>query len=87
MPVELTFDAAGAVKLNPVSSEERASQSRFWLNEHRPAFLSPEPPIVPGEARFEVQFDLDAERRLLITARDLKTGQTVLEAQPVVTLT
>jgi len=86
-PMELSFDAAGAVKLGPVSAEDRASQSRFWLNEHRPTFLSAEPPIVVGEPRFEVQFDIDADRRLLITARDLKTGQTVLEGQPVVKLT
>ena len=86
-PLELSFDAAGAVLLSAISSEDRASQSRLWLNEHRPTFLSAEPPIVPGEARFEVQFDIDADRRLLITARDLKTGETVLEGQAVVRLT
>jgi molecular chaperone DnaK len=86
-PMELTFDAAGAVKLSPVSFEDRATQSRLWLNEHRPTFLSAEPPIAPGEARFEVQFDIDADRRLLITAQDLKTGKRVLEGQAVVKLT
>jgi molecular chaperone DnaK (HSP70) len=86
-PMELSFDVAGAVKLNPVSSEDRASQSHFWLNEHRPTFLSAEPPTSPGEARFEVHFDIDADRRLLITAQDLKTGETVLEGQAVVKLT
>jgi molecular chaperone DnaK (HSP70) len=57
------------------------------MNEHSPTFLDADPPGVQGEPRFDVEFTIDANKRLLITARDLKTGNLVLKDFPVVRLT
>ncbi|OPY41558.1 MAG: hypothetical protein A4E42_01778 [Methanoregulaceae archaeon PtaU1.Bin222] len=38
------------------------------------------------ESRFEISFSLDTNKRLLITARDMRTGQLVMKDQPVVRL-
>ena len=36
----------------------------FWMNEHQPTFLTAEPPAQRGEARFEVEFSIDENKRL-----------------------
>ena len=86
-PVELVFDPAGAVRVVQIEPDEADRRTLFWMNEGQPTFLVADPPAQPGEARFEVEFSVDGNKRLLITARDLKTGQLTHQNYPVVKLT
>lgn len=85
--VELVFDPQGAARVRPVSPEDEERRYTFWVNEHRPTFLDAEPPARRGESRFEVEFGIDANKRLLVTARDLKGNRLVLRDHPVIKLT
>jgi len=84
--VELVFDPAGAARVLPVDHEQLRERRLFWMNEHAPTFLTAEPPAQRGEPCFEVAFSVDANKRLVITARDLRTMRLVLENHPVVRL-
>jgi len=57
------------------------------MNEGNPTFLAANPPTRRGEQCFEVEFSIDGNKRLLITARNLKTGQTTHRDYPVIKLT
>ena len=85
--VELIFDPSGAARLAPMTPEAEEQRAYFWMNEHQPTFLTAEPAAAKGEARFEVSFGIDGNKRLLITTRDIKTGQTQFRDYPVVKLT
>jgi molecular chaperone DnaK (HSP70) len=85
--MELVFDPQGAARVRPVTPEEEDRRYYFWVNEHSPTFLHAAPPAVQGEPRFEVEFGIDGNKRLLITARDLKTKRLLLRDHPVVQLT
>jgi molecular chaperone DnaK len=85
--VELVFDASGAARITQVPPHEMEQRSRFWMNEGHPTFLQADPPAQHGEARFEVEFKIDYNKRLTITARDLTTGNLTLVDHPVVRLT
>ena len=84
--IELVFDPSGAARLVPLSADEAVRRARFWINEQSPTFLRAYPPAQPGEPRFAVEFGIDIHKRLLITARDLKTGQFTHHEYPVVKL-
>jgi molecular chaperone DnaK (HSP70) len=86
-PVELVFDPSGAARIMTLTPDEAESRRRFWVNEQNPTFLRADPPAVRGEPRFEADFAIDSNKRLLITARDLKTGKTTHRDFPVVKLT
>lgn len=86
-PVELVFDPSGAARVMPVAPDEAERRSLFWMNEGQPTFLVADPPAQRGEPRFEVEFAVDGNKRLLLTARDLKTGRRLYQAYPVVKLT
>jgi molecular chaperone DnaK (HSP70) len=86
-PVELVFDPSGAARVVAVAPDEEDRRTYFWINEHTPTFLTADPPARQGEARFEVEFGIDGNKRLLITARDLVTGQVTHRDYPVVKLT
>ncbi|MDD5369011.1 MAG: Hsp70 family protein [Anaerolineaceae bacterium] len=85
--LELVFDPSGAARVMPVSPDEQEHRSSFWMNENNPTFLSAIPPAMQGEPRYEVEFNIDGNKRLLISARDLKTGQLAYQDYPVVKLT
>ena len=85
--VELVFDPAGAARVVNLTPEEEDRRTYFWLNEHTPTFLAADPPGKLGEPRFEVEFKIDENKRLLITARDLQTGRVTHRDYPVVKLT
>lgn len=85
-PVELVFDPSGAARLLPLTPADQEQRSSFWMNEHNPTFLKADPPAIQGEARFEVEFGIDGNKRLLITVRDLKTGKLTHQNYPVVKL-
>lgn len=84
--LELIFDPAGAARVQQVTADERDRRTHFWVNEHAPTFLTADPPGTAGEARFEVHFGVDANKRLVLSARDVKTGRFVYEGVPVVKL-
>jgi len=86
-PMEIVFDPSGAVRLMPVSPEEEEQRANFWMNENNPTFLTLSTPAEPGERCFEVHFAIDCNKRLLITARELKTGRLTHKDYPVVKLT
>jgi molecular chaperone DnaK (HSP70) len=85
--VELVFDPSGAARIVPVSPQETERRTTFWMNETCPTFLNVNPPARQGEACFEVEFEIDGNKRLLITAREIKTGRLAYEQYPVVRLT
>jgi molecular chaperone DnaK (HSP70) len=86
-PVELVFDPSGAARVVRVSAAEEDRRTYFWINESSPTFLTADPPARQGEPRFQVEFGIDGNKRLLITARDLKTEQLTYRDYPVVKLT
>ena len=86
-PVELVFDPNGAVRITPLSPHEQEKRSLFWMNERNQTFLVADPPAKRGEARFEVEFLIDENKRLTINARDLTTGRLTHKDYPVVKLT
>lgn len=85
--VELVFDPNGAAKMVPVTPQEVEERALFWMNENRPTFLQPTPPVARGQAYFDVQFFVDERKQLTLTARDLVTGRRVLSRIPVIHLT
>ncbi|MBL7497505.1 Hsp70 family protein [Frankia sp. CNm7] len=86
-PVELMFDGAGAARLVPADAHEQRERTHFWMNADAPTFLVADPPGRRGEDRFTVEFHVDDGKRLLVTARDLRTGRLVHHRTPVVRLT
>lgn len=86
-PLELVFDPTGAPRLCPVTPEEEEKRTYFWMNENQPTFLTAEPPARRGEARYQVEFGIDANKQLLITTRDAVTGKAIHRDYPVVKLT
>jgi molecular chaperone DnaK (HSP70) len=85
--LEIVFDPGGTARVMPVTPREEEQRAVFWMNEHNPTFLIAEPPAEQGEARFEVEFNIDANKRLTLTARELSTGSLALKNYPVVKLT
>jgi hypothetical protein len=85
--LELVFDPSGAARVVPVAPDESDRRAYFWMNEGNPIFLVANPPAKQGEARYEIEFAIDGNKRLLITARDIKTGQVTHRNYPVVKLT
>ncbi|MEA4909400.1 MAG: Hsp70 family protein [Anaerolineaceae bacterium] len=85
--VELVFDPGGAARLIPLTAQEMEQRTQFWMNEQQPTFLQANPPAHQGEPRFEVEFRVDANKRLTINARDLHTDRWVYQDYPVVKLT
>jgi molecular chaperone DnaK (HSP70) len=84
---ELVFDPSGAARVVAVSDAQQRERTLFWMNEASPTFLTLDPPAQRGEPCFEVLFSIDANKRLLITVRNLRTMRLVLEDYPVVKLT
>jgi molecular chaperone DnaK (HSP70) len=85
--VELVFDPTGAARVSYLTPDEEERRYYFWINEQNPTFLHADPPAQKGEPRFEVEFGIDGNKRLLITVRDLKTKQLTHRDYPVVKLT
>lgn len=84
--MEIYFDDSGNARLSSVSTSEHEKRGAFCLNEKNPTFLIADPPALKGEARFELSFSIDSNRRLLISARDLKSGKLVHENCPLIKL-
>jgi molecular chaperone DnaK len=85
-PIELVFDPSGHARVTQVSPDEQQKRSHFWINEGNPTFLEADPPAKQGEARFEIEFGIDSNKHLLITARDLLADKLVMQDYPVIKL-
>ncbi|MCU0632256.1 MAG: Hsp70 family protein [Methanolinea sp.] len=83
---ELVSEPGGGVRLVDLPEEELEKKNLFWMNENAPVFIPANPPAMRDESRFEFSFSLDGNKRLLITARDTRSGQVVMKDQPVVRL-
>jgi molecular chaperone DnaK (HSP70) len=86
-PLELVFDPSGAARLSTVTPDDADRRRYFWMNEGHPTFLEADPPAQQGQPRFEIEFNIDGNKRLLVTARDIQTGRTIYRDYPVVKLT
>lgn len=85
-PLELVFDPTGAARVTALTPDEEERRSLFWMNEKSPTFLSAEPPARRGEPCFQVEFSIDPNKRLIISARDLRTQRLTHRDFPVVKL-
>lgn len=85
--VEIVFDPSGVARVMQITPNDVEQRSLFWMNESQPTFLPANPPAVRGEPRFEVEFCVDANKRLTMTSRDVKTGIITHKDYPVVKLT
>lgn len=83
--IELVSDPTGAVTIAPCQASD-PGQDAYFVNEHEPTFLIAHPPAYQGEIRFEVQLAIDSGRCLLISARDLRTGEFVKRDHPLMRL-
>ncbi len=84
--IELIFDPKGFARIVQLPTQQIQERTYFFVNEHCPTFLIADPPAEAGTPRFEVFFYIDAQKRLTINVRDLKTGSIILENQPVIRL-
>lgn len=84
--LEIMFDAAGGARAVPVTNQQRQERSSLWLNEDSPTFLEANPPARAGADRFRLDFRVDAQKRLTVSAFDLERRSWVLHEQPVVRL-
>jgi len=84
--MEIIFDPSGAARIVQITHEENRQRHQFWMNEHTPTFLNATAPVVAGEPQFDVEFRVDANKRLVLTARNLRTGQITHDMTPVVQL-
>ena len=81
------WDAGG--QLTKIGGESPAAVDLVVpLNEASPAMGTLSPPHEPGDKhpRLDVAFGVSADRWLIATVKDLKTGRTLLDEEPVVRL-
>jgi len=83
--VEIEFDPSGAARVARLTPEEKDHRRYFQIGS--PTFLKADPPAQRGEGRFEVLFTIDGNKRLLVSARDMRTGKWVYRDLPLVKLT
>ena len=78
----VTQDENGRVRV----IQSRGDHHHFWMNRDNPTFLVARPPASEGQYRFDCVFALDGNRRLLMTATDVLTGEVQYLDHPVVKL-
>ncbi|XVQ14408.1 Hsp70 family protein [Spirillospora sp. CA-255316] len=84
--LEIVFDAAGGARAVPVTPQRTQERAMVWLNEDTPTFLEADPPAAAGADRFRLDFRVDPQKRLTVSAFDLVRRVWVLEGHPVVRL-
>ena len=84
--IELVFDPNGSARLSAMTPDKQEERSYFWMNEESPTFLTTNTSVKKGEKCFQVNFSIDGNKRLLITAKDLKTGKLTHKNYPVIKL-
>jgi molecular chaperone DnaK (HSP70) len=84
--LEILFDADGGARTVAVGTQQRQENAMLWLNEDSLTFLDADPPAAAGADRFRLDFRIDAQKRLTVSAFDLDRQAWVLDRQPVVRL-
>lgn len=84
--MELMFPASGGAHVVAVSAQKRQERSMLWLNEDSPTFLEADPPAKAGSDRFRLDFRIDEQKRLTVSAFDIERRIWALDAQPVIRL-
>ncbi|HVQ96858.1 MAG TPA: Hsp70 family protein [Mycobacteriales bacterium] len=84
--LEIVFDAGGGARTVAVTAQSKQERAMVWLNEDKLTFLEADPPAAAGTDRFRLEFQVDAQKRLTVSAFDLHRGILVLDHQPVVRL-
>ena len=83
---EIFFSTDGSVHVLPLTGEESSAEKRFWMNERNPLFLHADTQTRRGVPQFEITFDINANKMLLINVKNLVSGAQVLSSHPVVRL-
>jgi molecular chaperone DnaK (HSP70) len=83
---EIYFDQHGIPLVRAVGSSDYKHRNTLWINESNPTFLRAEPPCKRSEPRFRIEFMVDSNRRLLMTAHDIRTSDVVFKDYPVAKL-
>lgn len=84
--LEIIYDAGGGARTVPVTPQQRQERARRWLNEDSPTFLEADPPAAAGADRFRLEFRIDGQKRLTVSAFDIVRRIWVLDRRPVVRL-
>jgi hypothetical protein len=84
--LEIIFDASGGARTTRLSPQRQQERAMVWLNEENVTFLEAEPPAAAGADRFRLEFRIDAQKRLTVSAFDLNRMLWVLDQLPVVQL-
>lgn len=84
--LEIMFDADGGARTVAVTPQRHQERTRLWLNEDSPTFLEAAPPAAAGTDRFRLDFRIDSQRRLTVSAFDIERRTWVLDRYPVVRL-
>ena len=83
--MELIFDADGHARVIK-SDLTDLDRDYFWINESCPTFLTADPPAAKGQICFRVEFSIDDNKRLLMSAKDANTSKLLYENYPVIKL-
>ncbi|WP_238014296.1 Hsp70 family protein [Dactylosporangium sp. AC04546] len=84
--IEIVFDRDGGARAVGVTDQQRQERSTLWLNEDSPTFLEADPPAQAGADRFLLEFRIDSQKRLTVSAFDLDRKTWLLQRRPVVRL-
>jgi molecular chaperone DnaK (HSP70) len=84
--VEIVFDATGGARTVAVTPQQNQERAALWLNEDSPTFLEATPPAAADTDRFRLDFRIDSQKRLTVSAFDLERRIWVLTGHPVVQL-
>ncbi|HEY9715931.1 MAG TPA: Hsp70 family protein, partial [Trichormus sp.] len=84
--LEVFFDEHGIPMVHAVGTAEYKRRNMLWINESNPTFLRADPPCKRSEPRFRIEFMVDGNRRLLMTAHDLNSADVVFKDYPVAKL-
>ncbi len=84
--LEIMFDTSGGARTVAISPQRRQERAMIWLNEDSPTFLEADPPARAGVDRFRLEFRIDQQKRLVVSAFDLHRMVYVLDHVPVVQL-
>ncbi|MEO3840588.1 Hsp70 family protein [Streptomyces sp. B22F1] len=84
--LEIVFDAHGGARTAAVTAQARQERATLWLNEDSPTFLVADPPAAVGTDRFRLDFRVDPQKRLTVSAFDIERRTWVLAEHPVVRL-
>lgn len=79
---QFAFDENG----RPRVIRTRGENHHYCINADDPTFLHANPPAKKGEFRFDLSFSIDGNKRLLMTAEDVVTGQFQYRDYPVAKL-